>query len=158
MVDRVLGQFRATSCPICGSPPVTNWTCEPCTALVSVHRELIRNLQQWRSLYEALEVPDILVGGDGRDYSLWDVQVFYDQRVVCPERQQQAIQFCYFENLKESDAALRMGIRKTNPVSVYGTIGLTSMLLKASTGDLGIYEIDLDEFHSNYRRRGLAHV
>lgn len=146
MVDRRVGQFRATSCPICGSQDITNWTCPPCTNLVSVHRELIRNLQQWRSLFEAMEVPDTLVATNGHEYSLWDVEVFYSQRNVCSDRQQQAIQYCYYENLKESDAAVRMGIAPTNPVSVYGTIGLTTMLAKATVGSLRGYEIDLGDY------------
>lgn len=113
---------------------------------MSVHRELIRNLQHWRSLYEAMEVADELVASDSRSYSLWDVQAFYEQRGVVPERQQQSIQFCLYENMKESDAAVRMGIAATNPVSVYATIGLTSMLTKAISGDLPTYKIDIHEY------------
>jgi hypothetical protein len=113
---------------------------------VSVHRELVRNLQQWRSLFEAMEVSDHLTATDGHEYSLWDIEVFYSQRVVAPERMQQSIQFCYFENMKESDAAIRMGIAPTNPVSVYGTIGLTTMLTMASTGTLRGYEVDLADY------------
>lgn len=97
-----------------------------------------------------MEVPDTLLAADGHEYSLWDVQVFYEQRSVCPERQQQSIQFCYFENLKESDAAVRMGIAPSNPVSVYGTIGLTTMLTKASLGELRGYEISLPEHHATF--------
>lgn len=140
-----IGQFRATNgCPICGSPDNGKWTCTPCTSLVGTHRELIRNLQHWRSLYEALEVPDVLMANDARSYSLWDVQVFYEQRVICPDRMQQSIQFCLFENMKERDAAVRMGIRPSNPVSVYATIGLTTMLAKAVRGELPGYVIELD--------------
>lgn len=111
---------------------------------MDVHRELIRNLQQWRSLYEAMEVPDVLVAADARSYSLWDVHLFYEQRIVVPERMQQSIQFCLFENMKEKDAAVRMGIRPSNPVAVYATIGLTTMLAKALSGDLPGYSLDLD--------------
>ena len=90
-----------------------------------------------------MEVPDILVGTDGRDYALWDVEVFYAQRVVVPDRMRQAIQLCLYENLKERDAAVRMGISASNPVSVYATIGLTNMLAKATVGELSGYAIDL---------------
>ncbi len=111
---------------------------------MSVHRELIRNLQHWRSLYEAMEVPDTLVSAEnGQSYSLWDVQIFYAQRTIVPARMQQSIQYYLFENLKESDAALRMGIAPTNPVGVYATIGLTTMLSRAVKGELP-YSIDLD--------------
>lgn len=141
MVDRGVGQRRATVCPICGSKDITNWTCPPCTALVGVHRELIRNLQHWRSLYEAMEVPDTLMASDARSYSLWDVGVFYEQRIVVPERMQQSIQYCLFENMIERDAAVRMGISESNPVSEYATIGLTNMLAKACKGELGAYNL-----------------
>lgn len=142
-LTEALGQFRATICPICGGPPVTNWTCAPCTTLVSVHRELIRNLQQWRALYEAMEVPDILVAANGLSYALWDVEVFYQQRTACPDRQRESIRYCLYENMKERDAAVRMGISASNPVSVYATIGLTTMLLKASQGELPGYVIEI---------------
>lgn len=112
-----------------------------------MHRELIRNLQQWRSLYEAMEVDDVLVAPDTRSYSLWDVQAFYEQRRVVPDRMQQSIQYCLFENMKEKDAAVRMGIAPSNPVAVYATIGLTNMLAMASKGELSGYTIDLVEHH-----------
>lgn len=85
----------------------------------------------------------MLVASDAREYSLWDVQTFYDQRIVVPERMQQSIQFCLFENMKERDAAVRMGISSSNPVSEYATIGLTNMLAKAVKGELGTYRINL---------------
>jgi hypothetical protein len=115
-----------------------------------VHRELIRNLQHWRSLYEAMEVDDVLVASDSRSYSLWDVQTFYEQRIVVPDRMQQSIQFCLFENMKEQDAAVRMGIAATNPVSVYATIGLTTMLAKASKGELPGYVVSLTQREDSY--------
>lgn len=138
-----MGQFRATQCPLCGSKDITNWTCPPCTGLVGVHRELIRNLQHWRSLYEDLKVPDVLVASDARSYSLWDVQVFYEHRSVLADRMSQSIQFCLYENMKESDAAVRMGVKETNPVSVYATIGLTNLLIQATRGEIPGYHVDL---------------
>ena len=111
--------------------------------MVDVHRELLRNLQQWRSLYEATDAPDVLVASDRREYSLWDVTRFYEYRVILPTRQQQSIQFCLFENMKERDAAVRMGIKPTNPCSIYSTIGLTALLGKAVAGDLSGYVINL---------------
>lgn len=110
-----------------------------------MHRELIRNLQHWRSLYEAMEVDDVLVASDSRSYSLWDVQTFYEQRIVVPPRMRQSIRFCLFENMKEQDAAVKMGIAATNPVSVYATIGLTTMLAKASKGELPGYVVNLNQ-------------
>lgn len=143
MGEGALGQRRATACPICGSTNITNWTCPSCTELVAVHRELIRNLQHWRSLFEIGEVSDVLVASDSRSYSLWDVQTFYVERRVTSPRQQQSIQFCLYENMKEKDAALRMGISKSNPVSEYATIGLTAMLGMATRGELSGYFVEL---------------
>lgn len=111
--------------------------------MVSVHRELIRNLQQWRSLYEAMLVPDILIAEDSRSYSLWDAEKFYGYRTVVPERMRQSIEWYLYENLKESDAALQMGIAPTNPVGTYATVGLTTMLSKALKGELPGYRLDL---------------
>lgn len=112
--------------------------------MVNTHRELIRNLQSWHSLYEAGEVPDVLVASDSRDYSLWDVQRFYEGRSICPPRMQESIQYCLFENMKEKDAAVRMGIKASSPVSIYATIGLTSMLSAAFLGELPGYVIHID--------------
>jgi hypothetical protein len=105
---------------------------------------LVKNLQSWRSQYEALAVPDVLVASDARSYSLWDVQRFYERRVYLPDRMQQSIQFCLYENMKERDAAERMGISKSNPVSVYATIGLTTLVTQAARGEISGYVIDLD--------------
>jgi hypothetical protein len=104
---------------------------------------LVRNLQQWRSLYEALEVPDILVANDGRSYSLWDSERFYEYRFVVPDRMRQSIEWYLYENMLESDAAIQMGISPTNPVGTYATIGLTTMISKAMKGELAHYRLDL---------------
>lgn len=90
-----------------------------------------------------MEVPDILVSGD-RSFSLWDGIRFYDARVILPERQQQSVQYCLYENLKERDAATKMGISPTNPVSIYATIGLTAMLASATQGEVFGYHIDME--------------
>lgn len=91
-----------------------------------------------------MEVPDVLVASDSRSYSLWDVQLFYEQRVTLPPRMSESIQFCLYENMKERDAAVRMGIAPTNPVSVYATIGLTTLLTQATRGEIPGYVIELD--------------
>lgn len=91
-----------------------------------------------------MEVPDELVSG-ARSFSLWDGIRFYDARVILPERQQQSVQYCLYENLKEKDAATKMGISPTNPVSIYATIGITTMLASASLGEVPGYRLDLME-------------
>lgn len=101
-------------------------------------------------MFEADEVPDMLVAHDRKEYSLWDVQTFYEHRVILPDRQQQSIQFCLYENMKERDAAVRMGIKPTNPVSIYATLGLTALLVKACAGDLPGYTYDLSAREHSY--------
>lgn len=139
-----MGQFRASRCPLCGSEDNGRWTCLVCTRLVGVHRSLLRNLQQWRSLYESQEISDVIIS-DSHSYSLWDVFAFYEARKVLPDRQGLSIQYCLYENMKERDAAIRMGIRETNPVSTYATIGITSLLTRAIEGDLPGYTISVNE-------------
>lgn len=106
-------------------------------------RELIRNLQTWRSHYEALEVPDVLTASDGRSYTLWDVTYFYEQRHRLPDQMRTAIELCLYENVLERDAAKRMGTSETNPVSVYATVGLTYLIRMARDGEMPLYRLDL---------------
>lgn len=107
--------------------------------MVTVHRELIRNLQHWRALYEADEAPDVLTAGDGVEYCLWDVEKFYAARRSLPERQQMTIQMNLYEDRSEKDCAKEMGIGLNNPVAMYGTVGLTRLLAKAVSGEIEGY-------------------
>lgn len=95
---------------------------------VPVLREAFRHYQAWRSLYEAHEVDDTLVCQDGTGLSLWDVAYLIENLRMLPPRQREAIQFCFIENMKEADAAVRMGVSRTNPVSMYANTGLTRLL------------------------------
>lgn len=107
--------------------------------MVTVHRELIRNLQHWRALYEADEAPDVLTAGDDVEYCLWDVEKFYAARSSLPERQQMTIQMNLYEDRSEKDCAKAMGIGLNNPVAMYGTVGLTRLLAKAVSGEIEGY-------------------
>lgn len=90
-------------------------------------------------------MPDVLVSADNAcEYSLWDVTRFYGFRVELPERMSQSIEYCLFDNMKEKEAAVRMGIKATNPVSVYATIGLTTLLARAVVNDLPGYFVELE--------------
>jgi len=138
-----LGQLRSKQCPICDGANGGKWTCPPCTAEVNRYRELIRNLQSWRSLFEALEVPDILRSETtGREVSLWDIEYFYEQRSRLPEQMRVAIELCLYENVLERDAAKRMGTSETNPVAVYATVGLTKLLRLARNGEFPLFKPD----------------
>lgn len=111
--------------------------------MVTVHRELIRNLQHWRALYEADEAPDVLTAGDDVEYCLWDVEKFYAARSSLPERQQMTIQMNLYEDRSEKDCAKAMGIGLNNPVAMYGTVGLTRLLAKAVSGEIEGYFVPI---------------
>lgn len=92
-----------------------------------------------------MEVSDTLIAADLQSYCMWDVDIFYDNRVRLPERQRASMELCLFENVAERDAALKMGIAETNPVCVYATVGLTRLLSWAVRGELTGYPISLDQ-------------
>lgn len=138
-----MAQLRAKTCPLCGGPNDGKWTCPSCTKVVNTYRALIRNLQQWRVLFESREVSDVIVGPDGADYCLWDIESLYQQRTLLPIQQQRAIQLCWFDNVLERKAAERMGVSSSSPVAVYATVGLTRLLSMALHGDLPGLRIEL---------------
>lgn len=94
---------------------------------VAVLRELFRNLQGFRVLYEQDGV-DVLVGPEGEEYSLWDIETLYKFAAELPSRQHEAIELCLIHNLRERDAAVTMGVSETNPVSMYATVGLEKLV------------------------------
>ena len=146
-----MGQLRAKACPLCSGENAGRWTCESCTSIVNTHRELIRNLQAWHSMFESLQVGDTLISGvDGAEYSLWDIDYLYDQRHRLPEQMRRAIELCLYENVLEKQAAVLMGVAESNPVAVYATVGLTRLLALAYTGDLPGYRLP------QHRRSGAA--
>lgn len=98
-------------------------------------REVLRNYQSFQSIFETDGV-DTLSGPDGFQISLWDVEYLVKNLSLLPPRQRQAIQFCLIENMKETDAAVRMGVSPTNPVSMYATSGLTKLVALARAGAL----------------------
>lgn len=136
-----MGQFRATKCPICGSTENGKWTCPPCTQEVDIHRNLVRNLQAWHSLYEAREVDEILIAADGNSYCLWDLDSFYAGRTSLPAQMCTAIELCLYQNIFEREAAVLMGVSASNPVSIYATIGLTRLIGQAYQGELPGYRL-----------------
>lgn len=111
---------------------------------MNVHRELVRNLQAWHSLFESQEAPEVLVASDGRSYSLWDVDCFYEQRVLLPEQMRRSMELCLYQNVLERDAAVLMGVAATNPVAVYATVGLTRLLSLAYNGELPNYRLPVE--------------
>lgn len=94
---------------------------------VSLLRELFRNLQAFQSVFESDGI-DILIGPDGTEWCLHDLEYLYQQLPVLPPRQRQAIELCLVRNIKESDAAVMMGVSPTNPVSMYASSGLAKLI------------------------------
>jgi len=91
---------------------------------IKVLRELFRNLQSWESQYSARQVGDSLKGPDSKEYNLFDIQYLYSCRTKLAPRQRQAIELFLYENIREKEVALRMGVSDTNPVAMYATDGL----------------------------------
>lgn len=146
-----MGQYRSQSCPVCHddnsgeSHWKGKWTCPACRQLVDVHRELIRNLQCWRASYEQMEIDDVLISESGQEFSLWDVESFYEHRNILAPRMRQAIELCLFHNKVEADAAKIMGIAPSNPVSIYATMGLTQLVEMATHDSLRGYILVLPD-------------
>lgn len=110
-------------------------------------RELFRYLQAWRALWES-EGIDVIASGD-RSYCLQDVEYLYSLLPLLPRRQWQAIELCLVRNMKESDAAVAMGISRTNPVSMYAASGLRRILEWIANGELPGWDEILPQHLSN---------
>jgi hypothetical protein len=95
---------------------------------VDLLRELFRNLAQWRSIFTSDQVDQIHCP-DGQTLALADVEYLYlVSQQVLPVRQRQAIRWCLVMNLSEQDAAEIMKIEDTNPVAMYATSGLETIV------------------------------
>jgi hypothetical protein len=88
---------------------------------------------------------DTLAGPDGFAISLWDIEYLVSNLSLLPPRQRQAIQFCLIENMKETDAAVRMGVSPTNPVAMYAGAGLTKLVALIHSGALPRFQDDARE-------------
>lgn len=102
-------------------------------------RELFRNIQQFRALYETEGIDEVM-GPDGDVHSYFDLEYLYRQLPLLPKRQQQAIELCLVQNMVESEAAVTMGVSATNPVSMYATSGLEKLVVLVNSGGLRCYQ------------------
>jgi hypothetical protein len=105
---------------------------------VGILRELTRHLQAWESLFASDNV-DSITGPDGATYELADIQYLYGCRTMLSPRQRQSIELCLYENVKEKDATLIMGVSPTNPVAMYATNGLRRICDLIDAGELPRY-------------------
>jgi len=94
---------------------------------VSLLRSLFRNLLAFRALYQDQGIDEI-TGPGGVVFSLWDLEALYEKVPSLPPRQAQAIEWCLVRGEREEDVAVKMGLRPTNPVAVYATLGLQKLV------------------------------
>jgi hypothetical protein len=112
---------------------------------VTVLRELFRNLQAFHAVYENDGI-DTLIGPDGTEWNLWDLEYLYRHGLrELPLRQRQAIELCLIRNVKESEAAVMMGVSPTNPVAMYATSGLTKLIGLIESGFFPRFRIEFDD-------------
>lgn len=97
---------------------------------ISVLRELLRNLQSWRSAYIEHGL-DTLTAPDGAEYALADIEALYALRTELSDRQRQAIESCLVADRREVDVAIAMRVSPTNPVASYATQGMRRLLAMA---------------------------
>ena len=102
---------------------------------VTVLRELFRNIQQFKALYET-EGIDSITSPDGEEISLWDLLYLYEQLPLLPRRQHQAIELYLVKNQRETDAAIAMGLSPTNPIGIYATVGLGKLVAMIDNDEL----------------------
>lgn len=99
--------------------------------------KLIRNLQFFYSLYVNDGI-DTLTGPDGDLYSIFDLMDLYEKRkaLLSPQRAK-AIEFVFFKDMTERDAALAMGLAPGAPVSSYASQG-AKILAAEWTGETAV--------------------
>lgn len=92
----------------------------------------------WESLFASDQI-EVITGPDGTEYHLGDIQYLYSCRVLLSARQRQAIELCLYDNIKEKDATVIMGVSPTNPVAMYATNGLRRLCEMIQAGELPRY-------------------
>jgi hypothetical protein len=99
-------------------------------------RQLLRYLQEFRSLYE-LEGIDEVTTPRGVTWSIWDLEYLYEKAAdLLTESQFTAIRLFLVEDHKEADAAELMGVSRTNPIGMYAALGLSKLVEFVDAGGL----------------------
>lgn len=110
-------------------------TAVPKSPRISELRELFRNLTAFQATFEATGMEEIHTPL-GNTWSLWDLEYLYRATERLTQRQRQAITLCLVHNVRERDAARAMGLKETNPVMMYATLGLQRLLDMIDSGEL----------------------
>lgn len=131
--------------------PEVDLTAGPAVPSVGVLRELFRNLQAFRAVFESDGV-DTIIGPDGVAWCLHDIEYLHRQLPLLPPRQRQAIELFLIQNVRESDAAVMMGVSRTNPIGTYATAGLTKLVAMIEDGSLPRFRMDDDDDTTPSRR------
>lgn len=121
---------------------------------VEILREMFRHLQAWHSLYEA-EGIDVLSGPDGEEWSLWDIDILYEMsQYYLSVRQRQAIKLCLYDNFSEARAARSMGTDESNPVTMYASSGLETLIHLYRVGMLpSVRQFRREKAKANFRNK-----
>lgn len=95
----------------------------------------------FRALYSD-EGQDTLVGPNGIEWSLWDVETIYRACLILPPRQAQSIEFFLVRNMREADVAEMMGLSRTNPIGMYATTGLEKIVSLINEGKIPKFKME----------------
>jgi hypothetical protein len=99
-------------------------------------RQLLRYLQEFRSLYE-LEGIEEITTPSGNVWSLWDLEYLYQRSAdLLTSAQYRAITLFLVHDIKEQDAAELMGVSRTNPIGMYAALGLSKLVEFIDAGGL----------------------
>lgn len=100
-------------------------------------RELFRHIQHWRSIHELEGVEVIRCPTTLIEWSIWDIEYLLQEGLErLTPRQKQAITLCLVQDMKESNVAQIMGVAPTNPVAMYATDGIKTLLRMIDQGEL----------------------
>jgi len=120
-------------------------------------RLLFRSLRMFESVHESDGIIEI-TAPNGEVWNLFDIQYLYRAAMrrpignrlydrlhpTLPLRQQQAIELFLVLNMPEDEAAVIMGLSRTNPVGMYATSGLTKLLKFHDEGRLKRFSPDTE--------------
>lgn len=119
-------------------------------------RQLLRYLQEFRSLYE-LEGIDEVTTPRGSTWSLWDLEYLYAKAAdLLTPSQFTAIQLFLVEDHKEADAAEMMGVSRTNPIGMYAALGLSKLVEFVDAGGLDRFRSRREDWSSDHFRMAVG--